>query len=215
MVKKPVPTYFEDLDKDNNRIRKSLYDFYGFMDSLRIHNDVMRDGSATTSMSGLLKTVTRTLGDQSLIVVVNFNLTQQNATIEFPADGTWHNIVGGGSIPVSGGKATVTLRPGETMIFSNNAADVRADISTPIAEVVVPEAVDLTIYPNPCAEFFNVKSDKNIDKITILSSDGKHVKDLPINAKFANFSMSNFKPGMYFVAVKFGAQNVVKKLIVK
>lgn len=215
MTKKPVPTYFDDLDKDNNQIRKSLYDFYGFMDSLRIHNDVMLSGNVDAKMTSLTKTVTRTLGDKSLIFAVNFDVKSQDMTIKFPSDGTWYNIVGGGTVTVSNGSATVKFAAGETMIFSNNAADVRADISTPIAEIVVPEPVDLTIYPNPCAEILNITSDKNIDKITILSSDGKRMKDLPINAKFANFSMSNFKPGMYFVAVKFGAQNVVKKLIVK
>ena len=216
MTKKPVPTYFANPNSDDSRLRGSLYDFYAFMDSLRINNDVMRDGSVNTSMTGLLKTVTRTLGDKSLVFVVNFNVTKQNATINFPADGTWHNIVGGGSIPVSGGKATVTLRPGETMIFSNNAADVRPDISTPVAEVVEPVDVNLAVYPNPCAEILNVSSDKNIENITLVSLGGAKVMDIPnVNSQSANFSINGLKSGVYFVIVKSGARKLVKKVMVK
>jgi hypothetical protein len=155
------------------------------------------------------------LGDKSLIVVANFNVTSTEATIDFPANGTWYNIVGGGEVAVSNPKASVTLKAGETMIFSNDANDVRNDISTPVSEIIVPEEIDLTVYPNPCTEILNVSSDKYIDKISILTSDGKRMKDISINAKFANFSMAGFKPGMYFVAIKMGTKNVVKKVIVR
>ena len=214
-AKKPVPTYFDNPNTDDAKHRRSLYRFYAFMDSLRINNDVMKNGLVSANTSTLLKIITRTLDDKSLIVVANFNVTSTEATIDFPANGTWYNIVGGGEVAVSNQKASVTLKAGETMIFSNDANDVRNDISTPVSEIIVPEEIDLTVYPNPCTEILNVSSDKYIDKISILTSDGKRMKDISINAKFANFSMAGFKPGMYFVAIKMGTKNVVKKVIVR
>ena len=216
MNKKPVPTFFDSPNTDDNKARRSLYDFYGFLDSLRINSDVMKNGSATVSMTSLMKTVTRTSGDNSLIFAVNFNVTKHEATIKFPADGVWYNILGGSTLTVSGGSAKVTFNPGETMIFSNNSADVRGDISTPIAEVIVPESVDLSLYPNPCAEILNVKSDKNIDKITLFSMSGAKVIDVPnIDSKTANISVTGLKSGVYFAIVKMGAKELVKKVMVR
>lgn len=215
MTKKPVPTYFADPNTDDNKARRSLYEFYAFMDSLRVNSDVMENGSATASMTGLLKTITRTSGDKSLIFVVNFNLTKQNATINFPTDGTWYNILGGGTVEVSGGKASVAVNAGETMIFSNNSSDVRADISTPVSEVAVQD-FDLKIYPNPCAEILNISSENSIDNISLVSLSGAKVLDVAnVNSNNTNIDINGLKSGIYFVVVKSGLKNMVRKVMVK
>lgn len=215
MTKKPVPTYFEDLNKDNNRSRRSLYEFYAFMDSLRTHNDIMLNGIVDAQTSSLAKIITRTLGDKTLIFVVNFDVKAQNITIKFPADGTWYNIVGDYKATAHNGSATIKFKAGETMIFSNNPDDVRTDISTPVAEVK-PKDLGLKIYPNPCSEILNISSKNNIDKITIFSMDGSKIMDFAnINSKTANLSIDGLQSGLYLIKIKTGAINLVKKVMVK
>ncbi len=214
-AKKPVPTYFTDPSDSKNQLRESLYGFYAFMDSLRLNSDIMKNGTATASTSTLMKTVTRTLDGNSLIFATNFDVTSKTADIKFPADGKWFNIAGGGEVEVSGGSATITFNPGETMIFSNNASDVRPDITTPVAEVI-PQNFDLKIYPNPTSGYCRISADGNINEVALYSVSGSLVKTVK-NIMDSNFdlNLSGLKSGLYIVSMKIGGMVVNRKILVR
>ena len=215
MTKKPVPTFFETPNDEKNVLRKSLYDFYAFMDSLRLNNEIMKNGSVDAQVGGLFKTITRTYNDNSLIFATNFNVKSYQATVEFPKDGIWYNISGGGTVEVSGGVAKITFAAGQTMIFSFDSNDVRQDISTPVSEVIVPK-VNLNIYPNPTTDFFRISSDNILNDISVYSSNGNLVKMVnKIQNNDYDLNVSGLEAGMYILSMRIGRQIVNRKVIIE
>ena len=185
------------------------------MDSLRLNNEIMKNGSVDAQVGGLFKTITRTYNDNSLIFATNFNVKSYQATVEFPKDGIWYNISGGGTVEVSGGVAKITFAAGQTMIFSFDSNDVRQDISTPVSEVIVPK-VNLNIYPNPTTDFFRISSDNILNDISVYSSNGNLVKMVKkIQNNDYDLNVSGLEAGMYILSMRSGKQIVNRKVIIE
>ena len=73
--------------------------------------------------------------------------------------------------------------------------------------------IDLTIYPNPTKNKFNITSSQIIDEIEIVDVLGKLIYRAETHAK--NISLAIGTDGLYFVTLKSDQQAVIKKLIIR
>ncbi|MBR4676731.1 MAG: T9SS type A sorting domain-containing protein [Bacteroidales bacterium] len=205
--RKPYPENY--LDDEN---RKGLYDFYSKMCALRKTNEAMKSGSAKIEASGLIKIIYRRSANANLVFAVNFNTKESSAKIAFPKTGVWYDIVSGKRLEVSDLNVSYNLAAGQTAIFS----DSEEDVPTAVSDITPKSNVNFTVYPNPCTEFFNITSDEKIEKISILSSDGKRVKEFSnIDSPTVNISVTDLKSGFYFTVIKIGTKELIKKVIVR
>jgi hypothetical protein len=88
------------------------------------------------------------LDSSQLVVVGNFDVTSQSATVTLPVAGTWYDYLNGNTFTATGGAQTITLQPGEFHIYLNrNLTNV---VTTPVIDINNPgSALQLHVYPNP------------------------------------------------------------------
>ncbi|MCR4558655.1 MAG: T9SS type A sorting domain-containing protein, partial [Bacteroidales bacterium] len=200
--RKPYPENY--IDEEN---RKSLYDFYSKMCALRKTNEAMKNGSAKIEAAGLTKIIYRKSENANLIFAVNFNTKETSAKIAFPKSGVWYDIVSGKRLEVSDLNVSYNLAAGQTAIFS----DSETNVPTAVSDITPKSNVNLIVYPNPCTEIVNITADEKIEKISILNANGQKIKTL--QTKQNTFDMSDLKSGIYFIVVKAGKYEAVKKVV--
>jgi 1,4-alpha-glucan branching enzyme len=101
--------------------RKALYDAYAKFIKLKKNNTIFTSPTYTYSVSGGLKYIKLTNGTNTVVVVGNFDVTNQTANIDFGATGSWIDATGGATINLANTTYGATLAPGEYHIYSKQA----------------------------------------------------------------------------------------------
>lgn len=70
---------------------------------------------------------------------------------------------------------------------------------------------EVTISPNPTNQLFTIKTDNELEKIILLSSEGQIVKTY--SGKERNFDLNNFPKGLYFLRIEEKTKTSIHKLI--
>ncbi|MTI21042.1 T9SS type A sorting domain-containing protein [Fulvivirga sp. RKSG066] len=116
-------------NEDTDRLR--LYNLTGALADLKTSYDIFNSSDFTLDQSqSLIKQVTlknqpytATPTDPSqmnVVVVCNFNVTNQNVSATFPHDGNWyHYFANGDELVVSGGSEELSMSPGEFRIYTD------------------------------------------------------------------------------------------------
>lgn len=107
-----------DYYSDPNR--KALYDAYAKLIRLKKNNSIFNSTNSTYNLAGGIKYIKLTDGNNTVVVVGNFDVVSQTANIDFGTAGNWLDAVGVG-INLSTNNYTQTLAPGEYHIFSKTA----------------------------------------------------------------------------------------------
>ncbi|RZK92657.1 MAG: hypothetical protein EOO98_02350 [Pedobacter sp.] len=112
---KPIKwDYFTDPN------RKTLYDAYSKFIKLKKNNSIFNTTNSAYSLTGGVKYIKLSDAANTVVVVGNFDVINQNANIDFGAPGTWLDAVGN-NVNLSSNIYTATLAPGEYHIFSKTA----------------------------------------------------------------------------------------------
>lgn len=101
--------------------RKALYDAYAKFIKLKKNNSIFASPTYTYSTTGSVKYIKLTNGTNTVVVVGNFDVTNQTANIDFGATGTWIDAAGGANINLGSATFGATLAPGEYHIYSKQA----------------------------------------------------------------------------------------------
>lgn len=70
---------------------------------------------------------------------------------------------------------------------------------------------DLKIYPNPANEFIEIESYNPIEKVELISVNGRLLKSFKTN--FERLNISNVKPGFYFLRITVDHQLYMKSFV--
>ncbi|HEY6503222.1 MAG TPA: alpha-amylase family glycosyl hydrolase [Chitinophagaceae bacterium] len=135
--------------------RKQLYDVYSQLLKLRVHpwyKDVYIANNITIerSLNGAVKWMRlRSATDSSLLMVVgNFDVNTQVATVTFPVAGTWYDYLNNTTITATGAPQNIVLQPAEYHIYLNR--NVSNIVPTPVIDINNPgNELQVIIYPNP------------------------------------------------------------------
>lgn len=100
--------------------RKALYDAYAKLIRLKKNNSIFNSTNSTYSLAGGIKYIKLTEAANTVVVVGNFDVVSQAASIDFGSSGTWVDAVGS-SINLTSNSYNRTLAPGEYHIFSKTA----------------------------------------------------------------------------------------------
>jgi len=112
---KPIRwNYFEEAD------RKELYDRYAKLIRLKKANGIFNSTSFSYNLTGGVKYIKLIEGNNTVVVVGNFDVVPQIANIDFGSSGTWYDAVGG-NITLSSNHYGQNLSPGEYHIYSKTA----------------------------------------------------------------------------------------------
>ena len=105
----------------NDASRKALYDAMAKMIKARVTHQVFQTGNFNYSLNSAdgIKYIRLFGSGVSAVVVGNFNVTNQNANIVFPSNGTWYDFMNPGQTVSISGNYIKTLAPGEYHIYTS------------------------------------------------------------------------------------------------
>jgi len=191
--------------------RKKIYDDWARMNALKINEPVF-EGDYTITSGTLLPRIdiynTNIPESQlrNVIVLANFDVVSQTVNTNFPFVGNWVDLMDpSGNTTYSA--STITLAPGAFKIFGNQQATLSTN------DISIKESI-LNLYPNPISNSFSLS--KEVAKVIVFDITGKQVKQFAGNILKTNvFSVTDLKPGIYFVKIQDVEDKVeTKKLII-
>ncbi len=209
--------------------RKRLYDVYSSLLKLRAHpwyKNVFTSTNSTQidrNLSAAVKWLKINTDTSKILVVGNFDVTQQVASVTFPSAGTWYDYLGGGTILASGAAQNITLQPGEYYVFLNRNLTNTVTTGVPNFNPASSE-VFITVYPNPVIAATritaNIPASGNVT-ITMMNLQGQKVKT--VYSGFLAKGQHNFDitksetmtAGTYFIQVTGKSFTKSTKVIVR
>jgi len=155
----PKPIRWDYL---NDNRRKNVYTTYSKLLNLRLHpwyKEVFMTGTIDRSLNGAVKwiKVSSAADTSDLLVVGNFDVNAQFATVTFQTAGTWYDLLNNTTFSATGTSQTITLQPGEFHVYVNR--NVNNLTATPVINVPWNgSTLEAKAYPNPISlSGFNVE----------------------------------------------------------
>jgi 1,4-alpha-glucan branching enzyme len=152
----PKPIRWDFL---NDPRRKSVYNTYSSLINLRSHpwyKEAFMSGTIDKSLGTAVKWIKVSSGDSShLLVVGNFDVIQQTATVTFQTAGTWYDYLNNTTFSATGAPQNISLLPGQFYVFVNR--NVNNLTATPVSNVPWNGELSTRVYPNPSTSDFTVE----------------------------------------------------------
>lgn len=205
------PPYWQYL---NNTDRTDLFQVMAKLNELKQTYAEFSPESFTYKLSGSVKNYTLTNSGEHVVAVGNFDIVEQNTTIEFPETGLWYEFFSRDSVELAATNRDMTLAPGEYRLYSTRKfADPR--VVTDIEELVVQEA-ELQVYPNPTEGRLTISAGQNIQEIKLYSMQGKLVyQNNGIDKREVQINFQQINAGIYILQSVLKDQIVSRKIVVK
>jgi len=205
----PKPIRWDYL---NDNRRKSVYNTYSSLVNLRYHpwyKNAFVTGTTDRSLGGGVKWIKVSSGDTShLVVVGNFDVTPQTATVTFQTAGTWYDYLNNVTFTSTGTAQNISLQPGEFHVYVNR--NVNNLTATPLPNVIWNgNELQAKAYPNPAPANFTVEvnlpqsSNLHIDLYTILGQHAGSLYDgfLPKGQHQLALNKKTILNGSYYVKI--------------
>jgi 1,4-alpha-glucan branching enzyme len=113
----PQPPHWEYMSDPN---RAALFGTYAHLIHYKTNNAVFASTNFTHSLSGAFKTITLKDATNNVVVVGNFDVVNQTATVTFPSTGTWYDNLNNSTISITSANTSMTLAPGEYHLYSSS-----------------------------------------------------------------------------------------------
>jgi len=151
-----------------------------------------------------------TTDTSNILVVGNFDVTQQTGNITFQNAGTWYDYLTGATITATGTAQNITLQPGEYHVYLNR--NVVNAVTTAIPDLpLINDLLEPKIFPNPAGtnSYISFTLDKRTGvQIDIFNNTGQKLGTVfngTLNKGKQNISLSHLKnipAGGYFATIK-------------
>jgi 1,4-alpha-glucan branching enzyme len=145
----------------NDPRRKSVYNTYSSLINLRFHpwyRQAFITGSVDQNTNAAVKWIKVSSGDSShLLVVGNFDIIPQTATVTFQTPGTFFDYFNNVTFTATGSAQSIVLQPGEYRLFLNRNVNNIATTALPAVPNPGAARLQASVYPNPIREGFTLK----------------------------------------------------------
>ena len=193
--------------------RKDIYNTWSKLIELKLKYDIFEtsdfimDVASTNGLKKIQLTDVAASEIQYINIIGNFGVTTQNINPVFQKTGTWYNVLNNNTtLNVTNVNNLISLNPGEFKVYANKAAVLSTENLFLEDEVVV--------YPNPVKTSFRLNIDTN--NVSIYDINGKEVKSFKGNfSTNKNFSVQEFKKGLYILKISNSKVKTYQKLIVE
>ncbi len=129
--------------------RKDLYRFYGALNALRMQNEAFNTEDFDLDVAGNVKRILLMHSSMNVVVIGNFDVSQQLARPRFPHTGWWYDYFSGDSLQVADTSMLIPLAPGAFHLFTSKKRPKPQDLANawPLLPVFTEGMVH--VYPNP------------------------------------------------------------------
>lgn len=102
-------------------------------------------------------------------------------------------------------------RSSDRVIYFDNVYGAQAG-ATGIEDM---DKSDISIFPNPAKDIFNISMDKEIEEIFVFDYSGKLILQKEVSANETSINTSNFSKGVFVLKAMSSGEMLVKKIIVE
>lgn len=216
-------------DYYTNANRRSLYNVYQQMIALKLSPNYL--GTFTTSNStydftGSVKWLKLVTDSLNVMVLGNFDVVSNSATVSFPNSGTWYSYLTGATRSATGVAETISLQPGEYYVYTNK--DVRNTVTTAIIPTGFATLnMQLVIAPNPVHQnavvTYNLPESGQV-AVNVLNMEGKRINSLfkgyqakgsySLKMNHSNTSVTELPNGIYLLQLLVNGKQKIEKFII-
>lgn len=213
LAKKPLPWgtgnlgYYEDAD------RKKIYEVYSaIIDLTHQYETSFKEGLLVSSLSGPVKFIKLTHEDINMMIIGNFETSDESLTVQFQSEGTWYDYLTGGELIVTNASKKYGLKPGEFHIFTDkklpvpgeNLVSFVVENQGVILDVKSFRSGSIKIYPSTSSDLVNIELPADLrlnEEVALIALNGRRI-DLPItrsSEKNMTISMKGLSQGIYVI----------------
>jgi hypothetical protein len=210
-----------DYLEDPRRLR--LYNVYRSMIDLKKTQSVFQSSDVVV-YDGNTKQVVMKDGDQKMLVIGNFDVTDQELYVDWPEANTYYEYFTGEVLNVKTTDLTLVLRPGEYRIYTTKKLSVPIGGYKPYTATrdILTQVVDFEVFPNPSLQGESSQIVYNLTEAATVSLDitdlsGRVVTSLTAGRQEVGsyqFDVSdNLPTGAYIVKLSIGGRSVARRLL--
>lgn len=208
----------------DNSWRKRLYEVTTALIKLRTSQTTLFNSTDFSfSLVNAVKYFKIAEPNLSALIVANFDVVSQNASVSFQSAGTWYDYLTGATITATGSLQSIPLQPGEYHVYLNK--NITNVVTTPVFDIPNGDFfLNATIYPNPVdarsvIEVMIPKTGKTM--ISLWNIDGRQYGDIynavlskGIHRLRVNEKINNLPPGVYLLQIRSGEQTRSLKIVI-
>jgi len=134
-----------------------------------------------------------THSDLDMIVLGNFNASATiTATPNFQKTGVWYNLLTGAQLNVTNTAMTITMQPGDLLIYTDRSINFPNGISNPIVQK------NTTVFPTETTKFVYITTPYTIKNVNIYNMQGSLIKTVKNSS---TIDVENLTKGLYILEV--------------
>ncbi|MDD4971689.1 MAG: alpha-amylase family glycosyl hydrolase [Paludibacter sp.] len=146
-----------------------------------------------------------THADLNMVVLGNFNASGTiNANPNFQKTGTWYNLLTGEQLNVTNTAMTITMQPGDLLIYTDRIINLPNGISDPIVQN------NTTVFPTETTNFVYITTPYTVKNVNIYSLQGSIVKAV---TNSTTVDVTNLTKGVYILEVNTLQGKSIHKII--
>ena len=201
--------------------RKSLFYSWAEIIALRKGLPVFSTDNFSVSLSGAGKQIKLYHNDMDVVIVGNFDVTQQSVSVAFPNTGTWYEYFSQSSTTLESTETSITLNPGEYRMYSSVEINRDDYIVTSINTNTNESPLNAKVWPNPASNLLNVSVNSpeyTNAKISLVDITGRRVASIFEGSfnkgeNLITWNRTNRIPsGLYLCVIDFGNRKEVIKI---
>ncbi len=206
---KPITwNYLDEID------RTDLFRVMAKLNELKQTYEEFSPDETEYSLSAITKWYKLSKGDNHVVGLGNFDVTQNNLDVTFPSTGKYYEFFSGDSIEISVADQSFSLAAGEYRLYSTQKFN-EPDIATDIHPIQSAEN-NILIYPNPATDILNISAKEDIISIRIFTANGQLAYNRKgLKNQETSVNTTNFTPGVYFIQLTQQDQTSTQKIVVK
>ena len=141
----------------------------------------------------------------NMIVLGNFDPTATiTANPLFQSTGTWYNLLTGETLNVTNTSMTISMQPGQVLIYTDRLVNLPNAVNTPKADV------DCTVFPTSTISKVYITSPGTIKNANIYNLQGAQVKSVQSTNEV---DFSTFSNGLYLLEVNTTTGRSIHKIV--
>nr|MBD3620952.1 T9SS type A sorting domain-containing protein [Sunxiuqinia sp.] len=187
------PIKWEYTEDEN---RTDLFQVIAKLNYLKQTYEEFQSTDFTHSLTGDTKTYQLKSGENYVVAVGNFGVTQNSITVTFPKTGTWYNYFAETTRDITSANVQFTLAPGEYHLFSTRQFEQPHIVTE---NTIIERTDEIRVYPNPASDFIRIESSNTIDQAYLYSIHGSLIKQVPAPGKSATIDLTNLMTGTYIL----------------
>ncbi|MDA3818229.1 MAG: T9SS type A sorting domain-containing protein, partial [Prolixibacteraceae bacterium] len=204
------PIRWDYVDKAN---RAELFKTMAALNYIKQNYDEFSANNMDYSLNGPVKTYTLSDGENHVVAVGNFDVSEHTTTVNFPETGTWYNYFDRSNINVTALSEEMTLAPGEYLLLTSREMEYPEFTIRLNTDELKDGKSQTGMFPNPVRNRLTISGDK-LQKAVVRNLNGQTLLAFIFDeSQIATIDTGHLESGIYLLTLTSNGNNKTHKII--